>query len=161
MHRFLIAPFVVLALAACAPVELRVGKADGVPAVAGTVDVTLDMFTCGNDIPAGDYTVKTKKVTGGCELSFDKDVTVLKSTDYNRLPALMGAGNLVQAIELEITVLKFTDTSNGGGVVLDPSTRITSATFALNGQLLVTDKNALKTLPKTVSLTGTALDSLK
>lgn len=164
MHRSLVASvvaFVVAAVTACGPAEIRLGSKDGIPPVAGSVEVALDTLQCGDPIPAGDYQVTTKKVIGGCELSFDRDVTILKASDYSQLPDLMGASKLLQAVELNIAVLEFADTSTTPATVLDPQTRITAVTFSVGGQVVVANKTALKSLPKTVSLTGQALSGLK
>ena len=106
--------------------EVRVGAAEGIPTISGSTEVTLDEFVCGNDIPAGAYTVTTKKVTGGCELSFDKDVEIVGSGDYTKISALSKASNLLSAVELKITKLAFTDIELK--TTLDPDTHITSAT---------------------------------
>jgi hypothetical protein len=155
MRRSLLIPLLLLA---CAPPEYRLGAKDGIPNVAGSTEVTLDTFVCGDPIQAGDTQVTTRKVTGGCELSFDKDVQVLKASDYENLPALKGATNLLQAVELTITTLSFTDTETN--TALDTQTRITSVDLSINGQV-VADKAALASLPKTVKLSGAALQSVK
>ena len=159
MRLSLVAPLVLIA--SCAAPEFRLGAKDGIPPVAGSTEVTLDAFVCGNPIPAGDTTVTTRKVTGGCELSFDKDVTVLKAEDYTRLPELRGATNLLQSVEFTINTLSFTDTGTTPSVVLDPQTRITSVTLAMNAQVVIADKAALTRLPTTVSLGGAALAAVK
>ncbi len=143
---------------ACGPPEVRVGASDGIPAVKGSTTVSLANFTCGQPIPAGDYTVTTQAVADGCQLSFDKDVSVLTANDYQKIPALQGSSNLVQAVELEVTQLDFTDASSGAK--LDLATQVVSATLSVNGQQ-VADKAALSHLPTTVSLTGDALTPLK
>lgn len=160
MHRLLVAPFVV-ALTACEPAEIRLGAKDGIPPVGGSVEIALDAAPCGEPISAGEYQVVTKKVLGGCELSFDRDVTILKTSDYEQVPDLMSAGNLLKAVELSITALEFTDTSTSPATALDPQTRITTVSFSVNSQVVVPNKTALKALPRTVSLTGQALDDLK
>ena len=157
MRRWLIVPAVLILSCGAAPV-LRVGAKQGIPAVTGSTEVTLDAFVCGTPITAGETTVTTRKVTGGCEFSFDKDVTVVKSSDYTNIPELSGAANLLQAVEITITRLDFTDTVTG--TTLDTQTRITSVTLSINGQV-VADKTALATLPKTVKLTGDALAGVK
>lgn len=138
--------------------EVRVGAAEGIPSISGSTEVALDAFVCGNPIPAGAYTVTTKKVTGGCELSFDKDVEIVNAGDYTKIPALGKATSLLTAVELKITKLAFTDVD--ANATLDPDTRINSATLSVNGQV-VGDKSLLTALPKTVTLTGSALSELK
>ncbi len=148
----------VLGAAGCGPAEIRIDETKGVPAVKGSTEVALSSFTCGQPIAAQDQTVQTKVVTGGCELSYDQDVPVLKTSDYTSVPELKGVTNLVQRVELKISKLSFTDGSTGQA--LDVNTRITSATLAVNGQA-VADKASLTSLPKTVSLQGDALTPLK
>lgn len=145
-------------LAACGPAEVRLDETRGIPPVKGTTEVQLDTFTCGQPITASDVTVTTKVVTGGCELSFDKDVEVVKASDYQTIPDLKGATNLVQRVELVVKKLAFVDAATNQP--LDMATRITSASFAINGQV-VADKAALTTLPRTVQLSGDALAQIK
>ncbi len=142
----------------CGPAEVRLDETKGIPAVKGTADVQLDTLACGQPITSGPYTVSTRAVAGGCELSFDQDVEVLKASDYNSLPELQGASSLVQRVELTIKKLAFADATTGQP--LDATTRITSATLSVNGQP-VADKAALAALPKTVTLAGAALDPIK
>jgi hypothetical protein len=159
MLRFLILP-AALALCSCNLVqpEVRIGAAQGIPSITGTAEVDLSSFVCGNAIPAGAYEVTTKVVADGCELSFDKDVDVLASTDYTRIPELSSGTTLLQTVELKITQLAFVDATTN--VALDPATRMKSASFSVNGQL-IGDKSTLSALPKTVTLQGTALAPLK
>jgi hypothetical protein len=147
-----------LALVACGPVEYRLDETKGVPPVTGSASVNLGAgFTCSTPITSGEYTVTTRVVTGGCELSFDQDVQVLKASDYQNIPDLQGASNLVQRVELTVKKLAFAD---GAGQALDLQTRITSATLSVNGQV-VADKATLARLPTVVTLQGDALTELK
>lgn len=148
-----------LGLAACGPVEYRIDETKGVPPVTGSTEVSLGAgFTCGMPLTSGQFTVSTKVVTGGCELSFDQDVQVLKASDYQNIPDLAGASNLVQRVELTVKKLAFTDTASGQA--LDLATRITSATLSVNGQVLA-EKATLARLPAVVSLEGEALSTIK
>ncbi|MEW5742106.1 MAG: hypothetical protein AB1938_24535 [Myxococcota bacterium] len=156
--RGVLATAVAVWVTACGPVEYRIDETKGVPAVTGSTEVQLGgSFTCGTPITSGQYTVSTKVVTGGCEFSFDQDVEVLKASDYQNIPDLAGASNLVQRVELKVKKLSFAD---GQGQVLDVQTRITSATLSVNGQV-VADKATLARLPATVSLQGDALAPIK
>jgi hypothetical protein len=149
---------VAVVLWGCGPVEYRIDETKGVPAVKGSTEVQLGGgFTCGTPLMAGQYRVTTKVVTGGCEFSFDQDVEVLKASDYQTIPDFAGAANLVQRVELQVKKLSFAD---GQGQALDPQTRLTSATLAVNGQV-VADKMTLARLPATVALQGDALAPLK
>ncbi len=145
-------------LLACGPAEVRVGASDGIPPVKGSSTVSLDNFTCGQPIPAGDYQVTTATVAAGCQLTFDHDVQVLTAADYQKIPALQGSSNLVQAVELQVTQLAFTDATTN--TALDLNTQVVSATLSVNGQQ-VADKAALANLPTTVTLQGDALTELK
>ncbi|MBS1148643.1 MAG: hypothetical protein H6Q89_341, partial [Myxococcaceae bacterium] len=118
-----------LALTACNFVqpEIRIGAAQGIPSISGTAEVELVAFVCGNVIPAGAYSVTTQVVSGGCELSFDKDIEIVSAADYQRLPELGSATTLLQRIEVKITKLGFIDADTN--VALDPQTRINSASF--------------------------------
>lgn len=148
----------VLVATACGPVEYRLDETKGIPPVTGSTEVQLGgSFTCGQPITSGQYMVTTKVVTGGCELSFDQDVEVLKASDYSNIPDLQGASNLLQRVELTVKKLSFAD---GTGAALDLQTRITSATLSVNGQV-VADKATLSKLPAVVSLQGDALATVK
>lgn len=148
-----------LTLTACGPVEIRIDETKGVPAVKGQTEVTLGgSFTCGQTLPAGEKSVATRVVPGGCEFTFDDSLEVLKASDYEQIGELKTASNLVQRVEFSIKKLAFTDTATGA--VLDLSTRVTSVTLALNGQQ-VADKATLTQLPAVVKLEGAALTSLK
>lgn len=138
--------------------EVRVDETKGIPPVKGTTEVQLGTFTCGMPITSGDVTVQTKTVAEGCELSFDKDVPVLKVEDYSGIPEFQGATALVQRIELTVKRLAFTDGATN--MPLDLATRVVSAQLSINGQL-VAEKATLTSLPKVVKLEGAALDAMK
>lgn len=147
-----------LLLTACGPVEVRIDETKGIPPVKGSTEVTLGSFTCGQPVSAGEKMVQTRVVTGGCEFTFDDTIEVLRQQDYEAIPELKGATNLVQRVELTIKALAFTDASTGAA--LDLATRVTSATLSVNGQA-VADKAALSALPRVVRLEGDALTALK
>src|SRR4051812_37655284 len=75
-------------LAACGALnaDVKLGSGEGIPKVDGsnTVDIPQD-FVCGNDIPAGQFTVKTAAGTAAntCVFTFHNDVTVIKVADYS------------------------------------------------------------------------------
>lgn len=138
--------------------EVRVDESKGIPPVKGSTEVALGSFTCGMPIVSGEVTVQTKVVTNGCELSFDRDVPVLRTEDYTNIPDLKVATALVQRIELTVKKLAFTDAATN--MPLDLATRVTSAQLSVNGQL-VAEKDSLTSLPKTVTLSGAALDAMK
>lgn len=138
--------------------EVRVDESKGIPPVKGSTEVALGSFTCGMPIVSGDVTVQTKVVGNGCELSFDRDVPVIRAEDYTNIPDLKAATALVQRIELTVKRLAFTDAATS--TPLDLATRVTSAQLSVNGQL-VAEKESLTSLPKTVTLSGAALDAMK
>lgn len=149
-----------LAVAACGgqAAEVRVDESKGIPPVKGTTEVQLASFTCGMPIVSGDVTVQTKVVAAGCELSFDRDVPVIKADDYSNIPDLQGATALVQRVELTVKRLAFTDGATS--MPLDLATRVVSAQLSVNGQL-VAEKDSLTSLPKVVRLEGAALEAMK
>jgi hypothetical protein len=148
-----------LALAACGGAQVTIGAADGVPAIQGSSDFSLNNFTCGNMFTTQDGYTVTSTVSGNtCQISFDNVVTVLKASDYQNIPALKGASNLVQAIDLDVKTLDFKDASTG--MSLDLQSYVQTATLTVNGQQ-VADKSTLAMLPVTVKLTGSALTPMK
>ncbi|MFT3713850.1 MAG: hypothetical protein QM817_39830 [Archangium sp.] len=157
MRHLLIAVAVVIA--GCGPVEIRIDETKGVPSLKGTTEVSIATnFTCGQSLPAGDKMVTTRVVTGGCEFTFDDSIEVLKPSDYEGIPELKTASNLVQRVELSVNKLDFVDGTSGAK--LDLQTRVTSAVLSVNGQQ-VADKAALARLPLVVKLEGAALTALK
>ena len=158
MVRSAVLAVVVFSVTACGPVEVRIDETKGVPSVKGQTEISLSSFTCGQPIAAGNKTVATRVVPNGCEFTFDDSVDVLSPSDYEGIPELKTATNLVQRIELSINKLAFVDATTG--MALDLSTRITSLVLFVNGQQ-VADKAALSKLPAVVKLSGTALTSLK
>ncbi len=146
------------AVAGCGPVEVRIDETKGIPALKGRAEVSLGSFTCGQPVAAGDKTVQTKVVAGGCEFTFDDTLEVVRQQDYEAIPELKGATNLVQRVELTLNTLRFLDADTN--TPLDVTTRVTAATLSVNGQA-VADKAALASLPRVVRLEGAALTQLK
>jgi hypothetical protein len=148
-----------LGITACAPAEIRIDETQGVPQVKGSTEVTIPSnFMCGTAIAAGDKMVATRAVTGGCEFTFDDTLQVLKASDYEAIPDLRGASNVVQRVELNVKKLAFTDAATG--MTLDLNTRVTSVLLTVNGQK-VADKAAIASLPTVISLEGDALSTIK
>lgn len=145
---------------ACGPAEVRVDETKGIPNVAGSTELDLGSgnFACDMPITSGQVTVMVRKVGNDCEFSFDRDVPVLRAEDYTNIPDLRAATALVQRIELTVKKLTFTDATTK--MPLDVATRVTSATLSVNGQT-VAQKDSLTALPKTVVLSGPALESMK
>lgn len=148
-----------LGISACAPAEIRIDETQGVPQVKGSTEVTIPSnFMCGTAIAAGDKMVATRAVTGGCEFTFDDTLQVLKASDYEAIPDLKVASNIVQRVELNVKKLAFTDAATG--MTLDLNTRVTSVVLTVNGQK-VADKAAIASLPTVISLEGEALTTIK
>lgn len=144
---------------ACGPAEIRIDQTKGVPPVKGSTEIALGASTCGQPITTNGETVTTRAVSGGCELTYDRDVPVLKTTDYQSIPELKGVTtNLVQRVELTISKLAFIDADTN--VALDVNQRVGSVVLAINGQQAA-DLSALSSLPKVISLQGEALSPLK
>jgi hypothetical protein len=141
---------------------VRVDQTKGLPTITGSVTVDVPAnFICGKTITQDAYTVTTTKTATGCSFAADQDVVLLKASDYQGIPELSGATNLVQRIELTVTQLVFSDATATPATVLDPTNRVTAATLSVNAQALITDKSQLTKLPTTVTLSGTSLASLK
>ncbi len=158
LHRALIGGLLTASFFGCGPAEIRIDNNQGVPPVTGSVTIDLSMANCGQPFTSGMITVQTKKTTSGCELTFDQDQTILKDSDYTNIPALNGATNLLQRVELTIKKLAFADADTNQ--TLDVATRVTSATLSVNGQQIA-DKSIVSSLPKTVTLSGAALNTVK
>jgi hypothetical protein len=144
---------------ACGPAEIRIDDKQGVPSVKGQTEITINTnFMCGTAIAAGTKTVATRVVAGGCEFTFDDTVQVLQESDYQSIPDLKVATNIVQRVELSINKLIFVDAASGA--TLDLATRVTSVVLSVNGQPVV-DKADLSSLPAVVKLEGAALTAIK
>ncbi len=155
MNRLLCALACCAVLVACNP-EVRVGASDGIPSLNGSSDFTLGDFTCGEPITAQDYTVTTTvQSNGDCLLAFDNDVTLLTADDYQNIPDLKGASNLVQEVDLTVNKLSFTDAATNTALDFNSVCRSPQRSRA-DGQQ-VADKTTLPSLPVTVVLTGDAL----
>lgn len=158
-------PFVaVFALAACGPIEVRVSKAQGVRALNGTLTASLTgntKFACGDTIVGTDstqsYTVTTKAVSGGCEFTFDQQVEVLAGADYQTIKEFKEAVHFVNRVELQVTRMDFYDDS---GTRFDAESRLRDMEMWVNGQQVL-NVEQIRSLPKTVVLTGEALKTIK
>ncbi len=151
-----------LALCACgASPVVRVGEGK-IPKIEGDKTFSLGTLVCGMPISDGNYTVTTRDVNGGadCEYSFDQLVEVVRASDYQQIPDLMGAGNLVQAVEIKVETLSFSDASNNMPIDYNDAARVKSLALNVEGQQ-VADKATLSKLPATVPLSGTALTNIK
>jgi hypothetical protein len=154
-----LASVVALGLCACGSgAEVRVGAAQGIPAIKGSSQFTLANYTCGMPITAQGYTVTTTVVGNNCQFNFDQVVTIIRDSDYKNIPDLQGSSNLVQAVELQVNKLAFSDATTGTS--LDLNTYVQSASLSVEGQQ-VADKSTLASLPTTVRLTGDALNNVK
>ena len=145
-------------LFACGPAELRIGAGQGIPAIKGNQEFSLDNFTCGKPITSQGYTVTTVDKGDDCEFNFDQTVTVIKASDYDQIAEFKVPTNLVQALELEVRKLTFIDAVKGTG--LDTDNYVKTMSLSVGGQFLA-DKSSLSSLPKTVRLEGEALNEIK
>ena len=155
-----------LALVACGPVEVRVSKAQGLKPISGSVSAKFDTsatstFKCGDNIVAEDntqtYTVTSRQVSGGCEFSFDQQVTVLGGADYETIKEFKDTARLVTRVEIVVAKLDFYDDQ---GNRFDAEARIRDMEMWVNGQQVL-DVEKIRNLPQTVVLEGEALDVLK
>ena len=146
-----------MALCACTAAEVRIGEGK-IPSIKGSDTITIGSYTCGQPISDDTYTVTTTDKGSDCEFNFDQDVTIITQADYQNIPDLQGSTNLVQAVEITVKTLKFVDASNNTTLNLD--TYVKTATLKVDGQQVAT-KADLQSLPKTIKLTGTALNNIK
>jgi len=150
-----------LLMACGASPEVRVGEGK-IPKIEGDRTFSVGTLVCGMPITDGNYTVTTKDVNGGadCEYAFDQVVEVVRASDYQQIPDLQGAGNLVQKIEIKVETLAFSDAMNDMPLDYNDSSRVKSLALNVEGQQ-VADKSTLSTLPATVTLSGAALNTIK
>ena len=146
-----------LSLCACTAAEVRIGEGK-IPSIKGNDSITLGSYTCGQPISDDTYTVTTVDRGADCEFNFDQDVTIISASDYQSIPDLMGSTNLVQAVEVTVKTLKFSDASNN--MPLNVDTYVKSVVLKIDGEQVAT-KSTLATLPATVKLSGTALNNIK
>lgn len=153
-----VSALVVVMSCACSAPEVRVGKAEGIPPISGSNAFSLGTYTCGMPIAAEGYTVTTAVKGTDCEFTFDQVVNVIRESDYANVPDLKGTSNLLQAVELEVTKLAFTDAATSTS--LDFNNYVKAASLKIDGQQ-VADKSTLSSLPTTVRLEGAALNNIK
>ena len=159
-----IAPaLVVLALVGCGPIEVRVGKEEGAKALNGalTARIPTTTFQCGDTITAMDttqtFTVVSRVVTGGCEFTFDQDVEVVSLADYDAIKEFKAALKYLHRVEVKMHRLEFFDDQ---GMKFDPETRIRDLELKINGEVVL-DTDALKNLPRVMTLQGDGLRVIK
>jgi hypothetical protein len=156
--------FVIAALVGCGPVEVRVSKAEGVHALNGSLSASFSgtpAFVCGDTITATDstqsYVVTTTKVSGACNFVFDQQVQVLAGADYQTIKEFKDAVHFLNRVELNITRMDFYDDQ---GNRFDIETRLRDLEMWVNGEQVL-DVDQIKSLPRTVVLTGDALQAVK
>jgi hypothetical protein len=151
----------VLALSGCGLLEVHIDETRGVKPLSGTTTVDLPTSAvCTGTFTSNNVTVVATQVTGGCQFTIDESLEVLKPSDYASISELSIVTNLLKRVELTIKTLAFTDVTTPPGVALDLTTQVDSATFTVNGQQIA-DRSTLTGLPKTVVLSGAALDPVK
>lgn len=170
MKRVLAAAVFTVFAVACGPLEITIDDKQGIPPLKGEFEFPLNAFTCGQDIAAGNFTVKTRAYPSdagatGCEFSFGEQVPLLKPEDYAKISAFAsGAGgantNLVKRIELRINEFKLENTAGATPVIMPIDTSVTSADIKLNGQALANKTNLVQ-LPSKVTVSGDLLNGLK
>lgn len=147
----------------CGPIEVRVGKSQGVRAINETfsANINAEGWSCGKSIIAEDdaqtYTVNTARVSGGCQFTFDQDVEVLSEADYRDIKAFTGAAKFTNRVEFEVNRLDFYDDD---GNKLNSGNRIRDVEFHVNGQLVL-DQEKLGSMPQTFVIQGAGLEAIK
>jgi hypothetical protein len=101
--------------------------------------------------------VTTKAVSGGCEFTFDQQVEVLAGADYQTIKEFKEAVHFVNRVELQVTRMDFYDDS---GTRFDAESRLRDMEMWVNGQQVL-NVEQIRSLPKTVVLTGEALKTIK
>jgi hypothetical protein len=151
-------------VSSCGPVEIRISKAEGVHSINGSLSAHFSgtpAFACGDTITGTDnsqtYVVTTAKVAGGCDFTFDQEVQVLAGADYQTIKEFKDAVHYLNRVELNVTKMDFFD-DNGNR--FDVETRLRDMQLWVNGQQVL-DIDQIKSLPKTVVLTGDALKAVK
>ena len=161
-----LAGLVAFSMFACGPVEVRVGPAEGVKPLNGSLTAHVDTtttstFTCGDVITAQDslqtYTVTTKAVSGGCEFTFDQDVEILAKSDYDSIKDFKQAVNFVNRVEVAMHRLEFFDDE---GNKFDLDTRIRDLELWVNGEQVL-NMEQVRAGGHVVTLSGPALKLIK
>ena len=163
--KLLVSGLIAFALSACGPVEIRITKANGVKPISGSLTASFTStggatFVCGDTITGTDseqaYVVKTAVVPGGCDFTFDQEVEVLAGADYATIKEFKDAVRLVDRVEIQVNRL---DLFDDAGNKLDLS-RFRDMELTLNGQEVL-NLDQIGTLPRTVELSGDALNAIK
>lgn len=155
--------------ASCGPLEVRIGKEDGVRPIRGSFQANLESggepsgrtWQCGDTITATDpdqtYTVTTTRVQGGCKFDFDQQVELFVAADYQNIRGLRQATRFLNRIEL--TINQF-DLYEADGTRIDVESRIRNAELWVNGQQVL-DIETLRGLPRTVVIEGEPINLVK
>lgn len=155
--------------ASCGPLEVRIGREDGVRPIRGSFQANLETggeptgrtWQCGDTITATDpnqtYTVTTTKVQGGCKFDFDQEVELFVQADYQNIRALRQATRFLNRVELTVTQF---DLYDADGTRFDIESRIRNAELWVNGEQVL-DIEAINNLPRTVVIDGEAINVVK
>lgn len=163
LYRFGVGLAALAFAASCGPIEVRVGKAQGVRQINETfrADINAEGWSCGRAIIAEDnaqtYTVNTQRVEGGCQFIFDQEVEILSEADYRDIKEFTGAAKWANRVEIEIERLDFFDDD---GNKLNSSDRVREIRLLVNGEEVL-DKEKLGSMPQTVVLQGAGLEAIK
>jgi len=147
----------------CGPIEVRVGKEQGVRQINETFSapINADGFNCGDQIIAEDnsqtYVVNTQRVSGGCLFVFDQEVEILSEADYKDIKEFTGAAKLANRVEVEVQRLDFFDDD---GNKLNSSSRVREIEIRVNDELVL-DKEKLGSMPQTFVIQGKGLEAIK
>lgn len=155
-----------LLAAGCGPLEIKIGKDQGVKPVRGSLTANLtrseaQTFRCGDTITGKDdlqtYTVTSEPVGGGCRFVFDQDVEILSPRDYQEVREWTNELRYVRRVELTINHFDFYDET---GARFEIETRLRDAELYVNGTKML-DIEAIGNLPRTVRLEGEGLALIK
>ncbi len=138
--------------------DIRLGKDEGIPPVAGSTTIAVPQdYKCGDPLtdPNAKYEVTASGSQDACTFTFKQDVTALKSSDYSGHPELVGA-QVVNGIDLDVTKFAITDAATG----MQPP-GLQSVNGKAFGETILTKDDLAKKPPYTKSVEGPAVDALK
>jgi hypothetical protein len=152
------------ALAACAPMETRVGPAQGVQGITSVMSAAFTgyrgVFACGDAFTATSegppFTVATRLTEDGCDFTFDQTVELLTAHDYAVINEFKDEVHFVRRIEFDLTRLSFFDDQGERF----PLTRLEELQVTVNAQDVLS-LEGFGLLPRMVVFSGAALEGME
>lgn len=144
--------------------EIRLDEDDGIPPISGEGSVEgLDnlQVACGDAFvdDNGIYEITTVQEENGCRIFMVGAFEVVDEDDYQNIPDLSAnTVELVEALELDISVLAFSDGETGQPV--DIASTFTELTVSINEEQIL-DRDDVLSIPTTVRIEGSAVDGMR